>query len=63
MHGPPECPNCGHDPTGDSDEFVSGGGWTFDNSVADGVYAEIFRCPVCEVQVHRNEQHMDGGRR
>lgn len=63
MHGPPECPRCGHDPRGDDDEFVSGGGWLVDNEVFDRIYAQILRCPVCENQVARNEQRKSGGRR
>lgn len=58
LRGPQKCPECGHDPSGDDDEFVSGGGWIFDNSVSDGVFSEIFRCPVCRAVVSRNEKRM-----
>lgn len=60
MRGPLECPNCGHDPTGDDEKFISGGGWVFDHEVVDGVYVEIFRCPVCDTAVSRTEKSMSG---
>ena len=49
------CPNCGHDVTGDDAEFVSGGGWLVDHSVADGIHTEEYACPVCGHVVHRDE--------
>jgi hypothetical protein len=51
--GPPKCQHCGHDPTGDADEFVSGGGWVADNEVVGGEFVDILRCPVCSHEVHR----------
>lgn len=62
MRGPPKCPNCGHDPTGDDDEFVSGGGWALDNSVVDGVFSQELRCPICNDVVGRVEETMDSYR-
>lgn len=54
-----ECPNCGHDPRGDSEEFVSGGGWIVDHSVTDGIHIEEYRCPICREIVFREEQGGD----
>jgi predicted RNA-binding Zn-ribbon protein involved in translation (DUF1610 family) len=41
------CPDCGHDLTGDSSEFVSGGGFAVSHSVVDGVFQTEFSCPQC----------------
>ena len=56
LRGPSECPDCAHDPMGDDETFTSGGGWVFDNSVADGVFTEELRCPVCEALVWQKEK-------
>lgn len=60
--GPSTCPNCGYDPTGD-DEFTSGGGWQFSNSVSDGIWLEELHCPRCNEVVARNETSTWGDRR
>lgn len=63
MRGPPTCPNCGHDPTGDDDSFTSGGGWVFSNHVDDGIWTDELYCPVCDELVWMDQQQMGGGRR
>ena len=63
MRGPTECPECGHDPTGDDASFQAGGGWIFDNEVSGGYFSDIFRCPVCNEEVHRDTHKLDEGRR
>jgi len=60
VRGPSTCPHCGHDPTGDDEQFVSGGGWEFDNEVADGVFSEMLRCPTCTEIVARETKRMGG---
>ena len=55
MKGPPRCPNCGHDPTGDDDDFTSGGGWVPSNSVSDGVFTSELYCPICDTLVWSDE--------
>ena len=62
MRGPSECPNCGHDPTGDDDTFQSGGGWIFDHSLSDGSFREELYCPICEHIVWTDSTEM-GSRR
>jgi predicted RNA-binding Zn-ribbon protein involved in translation (DUF1610 family) len=61
MRGPPKCPNCGHNPTGDDEEFRSGGGWHHDTSVVGGNWIDEFSCPVCGELVAREQE--TGGRR
>jgi len=61
LRGPPKCPNCGHDPDGDDETFTSGGGWIFDNSIADGIWTEELHCPVCKDVVAREEKSMGAG--
>jgi len=53
---PQHCPDCGHDPTGDDEEFRSGGGWAHDHSVVGGVWTETFRCPRCRNVVAKDEK-------
>lgn len=50
------CPECGHDVTGDGDEFVSGGGWLLDHSIDDSIHSEEYSCPECGHVVHRDER-------
>ena len=50
------CPECGHDATGDDEEFVSGGGWLFEHSLDDGIHSEEYSCPECGHIVHRAER-------
>lgn len=59
MRGPPNCPNCGYDPTGDDDTFTSGGGWEFSNSISDGHWSDELYCPVCEELVWKSTEDMD----
>lgn len=53
---PERCPDCKHDPTGDDNEFVSGGGWVHDVSIVDGAWVETMRCPTCREVVARTEK-------
>jgi len=57
------CPKCGYDPSGDDDEFRSGGGWAHDHDVTGGRWAETLRCPQCNEEVARDEKEplADGG--
>lgn len=61
-----KCPNCGHDPYGDPDEFSSGGGWIADHSIVGGatgsVWIDELRCPRCREVVAREEQKLASGR-
>jgi hypothetical protein len=63
LRGPETCPECGHDPTGDDDEFNSGGGWIADNFVSDGVWTDQLRCPVCRKLVAEESREMGRSRR
>ncbi len=59
---PERCPECKHDPTGDDEEFRSGGGWSHSVTVDDGVWTEEMRCPRCGEIVARDEQQPTEGR-
>lgn len=58
LWGPMECPNCGHDPTGDDEEFTSGGGWVADNSINGDTWTDMLRCPTCNEVVARDEREI-----
>jgi predicted RNA-binding Zn-ribbon protein involved in translation (DUF1610 family) len=60
---PERCPKCGHDPTGDDYEFVSGGGWAHALYVDDGVQFEEFSCPHCGEVVAQTSNRPEGLRR
>jgi endogenous inhibitor of DNA gyrase (YacG/DUF329 family) len=55
---PENCPRCGHDPTGDDEEFTSGGGWVHDHDVDGARWTERFRCPVCRKTVAKTDERM-----
>jgi len=59
---PDRCPSCGHDPTGDDEEFTSGGGWVHSTSIEDGIWIERMRCPrtSCRTVVAKTEQRPEG---
>lgn len=63
---PETCPNCGHDPTGDDEEFHSGGGWILDTSVIGTArgpcYVQEMKCPTCREPVARTEEYDDDQR-
>lgn len=59
---PETCPKCSFDPTGDDEEFTSGGGWAHDNWIVDDVWTDQLVCPVCGKTVAEKQQRL-GGRR
>lgn len=56
---PERCPNCKHDPTGDDEAFVSGGGWAHSLSIEDSAWVERMRCLRCGEVVAKTEKRME----
>lgn len=58
LRGPPKCPSCAYDPSGDDVEFRSGGGWKTDNFITDSIWTDRLLCPVCGTVVAEKEQQL-----
>lgn len=49
------CPECGHDLTGDDEAFTSGGGFAVEHTIVDGVFQTEYCCPNCRTTLDIDE--------